>query len=242
MLWGTIPQVARARILANVFCVKCRDSVQITNFTGEERNGDVYLKGSCAKCGHEVMRLMEISEWDSSVTAALVYRPCYLHAWLVVRLFWNAELVAVAPHPRRKVEVGLQFDLLSSPRDAGCETARFSSFHASQSTCKPRGCLASAGPEALEYLELLLGQGRPEVGLDSYVEPVRRGDDVLQDAGSPCKYADEYPHLHRCHLLSVQYYITKMHRFADIAGASAIVDGLLTVMREALWAWNSHVH
>ena len=39
--------MARARIRENVFCVNCRDSVQITNFTGEERNGDVYLKGSC---------------------------------------------------------------------------------------------------------------------------------------------------------------------------------------------------
>jgi hypothetical protein len=67
VLWGTIPQVARAQILTNVFCVKCRDSVQIMNFTGEERNGDVYLKGSCAKCGHEVVRVVEMSEWDSSV-------------------------------------------------------------------------------------------------------------------------------------------------------------------------------
>jgi hypothetical protein len=67
VLWATMPQVARARILANVFCVKCRDSVQIRNFTGEERKGDVYLKGSCAKCLHEVVRVVEMSEWDSSV-------------------------------------------------------------------------------------------------------------------------------------------------------------------------------
>ncbi len=61
-LWGTIPKEARARILANVFCVKCRDSVTITKFTGEERKGDVYLQGSCAKCGHEVVRVVETSE------------------------------------------------------------------------------------------------------------------------------------------------------------------------------------
>ena len=29
-LWGTLPKEARERILANVFCVKCRDSVTIT--------------------------------------------------------------------------------------------------------------------------------------------------------------------------------------------------------------------
>jgi len=65
-LWGTIPKEARARILANVFCVKCRDSVTIINFNGEERNGDVILKGACAKCGHEVVRVVETSEHDNS--------------------------------------------------------------------------------------------------------------------------------------------------------------------------------
>lgn len=66
VLWGTIPKEARARILANVFCAKCCDSIQMTNFTGEERKGDLYLKGSCAKCGHEVVRVVETSERDSS--------------------------------------------------------------------------------------------------------------------------------------------------------------------------------
>ena len=59
--------MARARILANVFCVECRGSVQIVNFTGEEREGDLYLKGTCAKCGHAVVRMVETSERDSSV-------------------------------------------------------------------------------------------------------------------------------------------------------------------------------
>ena len=66
VLWGTIPKEARARILANVFCVKCGGSVTMTNYTGEERKGDVHLKGSCAKCGHEVVRVVETSERDNS--------------------------------------------------------------------------------------------------------------------------------------------------------------------------------
>jgi len=66
VLWSSIPKAARERILANVFCVECRASVPITNFSGEERNGDVCLKGSCAKCGHEVARVVETSETDSS--------------------------------------------------------------------------------------------------------------------------------------------------------------------------------
>jgi hypothetical protein len=66
LLWAMIPKEAQIRILANVFCVKCRGSVQIVNFTGEEEKGDVILKGSCAKCGHEVVRVVETSESDHS--------------------------------------------------------------------------------------------------------------------------------------------------------------------------------
>jgi len=66
VLWGTIPKEASERILANVFCVKCRTSVQITNFSEEGRKGDVYLKGACAKWGHEVVRVVETSEQGNS--------------------------------------------------------------------------------------------------------------------------------------------------------------------------------
>jgi RNase P subunit RPR2 len=66
VLWSTIPKEARARILAAVFCVKCRTSVTITNYTSEEKNGDVFLKVLCAKCGHEVVRVVETSEEDKS--------------------------------------------------------------------------------------------------------------------------------------------------------------------------------
>jgi hypothetical protein len=37
----------------------------MVRFTGEV-NGDVMLKGSCAKCGHTVVRLVETSERDLS--------------------------------------------------------------------------------------------------------------------------------------------------------------------------------
>jgi len=63
VLWGTIPVESQKRILAAVFCVKCRDAVQIVNFTGDvDKRGDVVLKGSCAKCGYEVVRVVETSE------------------------------------------------------------------------------------------------------------------------------------------------------------------------------------
>ena len=48
VLWGTIAREARERILKNVFCGKCRGSVEMVRFTGEEEKGDVILKGCCA--------------------------------------------------------------------------------------------------------------------------------------------------------------------------------------------------
>ena len=65
-LWGTIPSQARERLLKNVFCVSCGDSVEITKFTGEECDGNLVLKGSCAKRGHAVARVLETSQVDSS--------------------------------------------------------------------------------------------------------------------------------------------------------------------------------
>jgi hypothetical protein len=38
----------------------------MVRFTGEVNGGDVILKGSCATCGHTVVRLVETSERDLS--------------------------------------------------------------------------------------------------------------------------------------------------------------------------------
>jgi hypothetical protein len=67
VLWGVIPREARERILANVFCVKCRRCVTMVNFMGEELNGDVILRGACANCGHDVVRVLETSETNRSL-------------------------------------------------------------------------------------------------------------------------------------------------------------------------------
>jgi hypothetical protein len=66
VLWGTIPREARERLLKNVFCAECRGSVEIIKFTCEERDGNLVIKGSCAKCGNEVVRVVETSQADSS--------------------------------------------------------------------------------------------------------------------------------------------------------------------------------
>jgi hypothetical protein len=62
LLWGTVPAQARVRILKNVFCTQCRDSVEMVDYGGTVKGGDVVLDGSCAKCGHRVVRVVETSE------------------------------------------------------------------------------------------------------------------------------------------------------------------------------------
>ena len=47
------------KILDNVFCSHCRDSVRIVDYSGSVVSGDLLLKGNCAICGHQVARLVE---------------------------------------------------------------------------------------------------------------------------------------------------------------------------------------
>jgi hypothetical protein len=39
---------------------------EIIKFKGQEHNGNLVLTGSCAKCGHDVARVVETSQVDSS--------------------------------------------------------------------------------------------------------------------------------------------------------------------------------
>lgn len=61
-LWAAIPADARKRLLANVWCGKCRHAVTITNFTGAVKAGDLLLVGKCSECHGDVARLIETSE------------------------------------------------------------------------------------------------------------------------------------------------------------------------------------
>jgi hypothetical protein len=62
ILWGTLPAWAKEKILKNMFCVRCRTSVEIVDYTKRERRGDLILEGRCGVCGHEVVRVVETSE------------------------------------------------------------------------------------------------------------------------------------------------------------------------------------
>jgi hypothetical protein len=58
-LWEEIPAEFQEKILDNVFCSHCRDSVRIVDYSGSVVSGDLLLKGNCAICGYVVARLVE---------------------------------------------------------------------------------------------------------------------------------------------------------------------------------------
>jgi hypothetical protein len=62
LLWHTVPAKAKDQILKNVFCTRCKGSVEIVDYTGSEKNGDLVLEGSSANCGHRMVRVVETSE------------------------------------------------------------------------------------------------------------------------------------------------------------------------------------
>jgi hypothetical protein len=57
--WNAIPVEFQQKILEKVFCSKCGVGVRIINYTGAIKDGDLLLRGNCAVCEHEVVRLLE---------------------------------------------------------------------------------------------------------------------------------------------------------------------------------------
>jgi hypothetical protein len=60
-LWDRIPEAYQQKLLSNVYCTHCRDSVTITNYTGTVKGGNLLLVGLCAVCRTDVARLIEKS-------------------------------------------------------------------------------------------------------------------------------------------------------------------------------------
>jgi hypothetical protein len=62
LLWSTVWPEARERFLQAVFCTRCRTAVEIVDYSGREKNGDLALESRCRNCGHQVCRVVETSE------------------------------------------------------------------------------------------------------------------------------------------------------------------------------------
>lgn len=57
--FNQIPDDMKSKILSNVYCSHCNDTVKIVDFTATINKDDLVLKGKCANCKHEVARLIE---------------------------------------------------------------------------------------------------------------------------------------------------------------------------------------
>ena len=57
--WKKIPEWTQKKILDNVFCGKCLDSVTILLETAEMNGKDLILRGKCQNCGKDVCRVVE---------------------------------------------------------------------------------------------------------------------------------------------------------------------------------------
>ncbi|MCE1180839.1 MAG: hypothetical protein LWW81_00800 [Rhodocyclales bacterium] len=57
--WESIPADIRQRLLANVWCARCRHEVAITKFSGAIKEGNLLLVGKCSECRGDVARVIE---------------------------------------------------------------------------------------------------------------------------------------------------------------------------------------
>ncbi len=59
--WRDLPEGIREKLLSNVYCTKCRETVTIVDVEGKIRGGDLLLTGKCKTCGGDVSRVIEQS-------------------------------------------------------------------------------------------------------------------------------------------------------------------------------------
>ena len=57
--WDKVPKWAQEKILANVFCGGCLDSVPIHLKSGKMKKDLLVLKGTCRICGRDIVRVVE---------------------------------------------------------------------------------------------------------------------------------------------------------------------------------------
>jgi hypothetical protein len=57
--FNKIPDNVKSKILSNVYCSKCSDTVKIVDFEASIAEGDLLLTGKCANCSNKVARLIE---------------------------------------------------------------------------------------------------------------------------------------------------------------------------------------
>ena len=62
LLWASVPPAVRPTLLGIVWCGQCRTAVEIVDYSGKEKAGDLILQGRCAVCAGRVARLIETAD------------------------------------------------------------------------------------------------------------------------------------------------------------------------------------
>jgi len=57
--FNQIPDDIKSKLLSNVYCSNCADTVRIVDFEATMDNNDLILKGKCERCSNRVVRLIE---------------------------------------------------------------------------------------------------------------------------------------------------------------------------------------
>lgn len=57
--FNQIPDDLKSKILSNVYCSHCNNTVKIVDFTATMDKGDLILSGECDRCSGKVARLIE---------------------------------------------------------------------------------------------------------------------------------------------------------------------------------------
>gem|GEM_PF-2284389 len=61
LIWKSIPQPVRLKLLNNVYCVECKQMTGVGNIKMTVKGGDLIINGSCTSCGGNVARLIEVT-------------------------------------------------------------------------------------------------------------------------------------------------------------------------------------
>ena len=62
LFWGGLSVDLQKRILKSALCAKCNTYVEIVNYYGSVKDGDLCLDGDCVVCGHASARVMEAAQ------------------------------------------------------------------------------------------------------------------------------------------------------------------------------------
>ena len=62
LFWGGLSVGLQKRILKSACCAKCDTFVEIINYYGTVKDGDLCLDGDCAICGHAAASVVDASK------------------------------------------------------------------------------------------------------------------------------------------------------------------------------------